>query len=493
MFFIAMASLWLNLTHKIILKSKIIYVPHNIDLEDLTRNNPPSFEFDYEYAYFILYTILKESYWKFNKITDWIDFHNYKRVRKYMVRRCSMELQLDRRDYNLHFDYLYLNNILWREQYSDNVCRSFQIAPKYFGEKIRFIKIHKSKTLRLLKPKDDARDAHYPLNKWFDTRLLINTESASESLNLSFNDDRNYYKYIKNCQLIVNLNNGDINFSRKEYSDDRLHSDFTLFPSVLRKHLRYDGQSLGEVDISSSVPFFMYYLFLSIVDINQINQEVYTNFFKKPRFYEPALKKTIGMVKLDPLEVEKFGKDILQGNYYLQFIDMFDYEYYKSNAQFVLKRDFNYSKDDKLAIVKKQILSWPNARANKFKSEQAVFKKLYPTIHDFLTKFKRRRYIARDGIFKKKAEKIAKESKIDIKETFQQHKKVSHVFLQLESYVMLDIVARKWNKSRSNLPFFTLHDCIITTKDNVEELRQFMEEVFTTVVGVSPNFKTKLF
>lgn len=191
--------------------------------------------------------------------------------------------------------------------------------------------------------------------------------------------------------------------------------------------------------------------------------------------------------------MEKFGKDILQGNYYLQFVDMFDDEYYQSNAQFVLKRDFNYSKEDKLAIVKKQILSWPNARANKFKSEQAVFKKLYPTIHDFLTKLKRRRYIARDGIFKKNAEKIAKESKIDIKQTFQQHKKVSHLFLQLESYVMLDIVARKWNKSRSKLPFFTLHDCIITTKDNVEELKRFMEEVFTTVVGLSPNFKTKLF
>jgi hypothetical protein len=172
---------------------------------------------------------------------------------------------------------------------------------------------------------------------------------------------------------------------------------------------------------------------------------------------------------------------------------MFDDEYYKSNSGYVLKRDFNYSKDDKLSIVKKQMLSWPNARVNKFKSEQAVFKKLYPTIHDFLTKFKTRRYIAREGIFKKKAEKIAKEPKIDIKETFQQHKKVSHLFLQLESYMMLDIVARKWNKSRSKMPFFTLHDCIITTKDNVEELRLFMEEVFTSIVGVSPNFKTKLF
>lgn len=475
------------------MKNKIIYVPHNLDLERIIMKNPPSFEFDYEYAYFIVYTIIKESYWKFKKITNWTEFHNYKKVRSYMVRRSSIDLQTDRRDYNLYFDYLHKNNILWRNNYSEKVCRGYQVAPKYFGVQVRFIKILKLKTIRLLKPKDDTRDVHYPLNKWFDTKLSVETDNASESLNFDFNDDRNYFKYINNCQLIVNLNNGNINFTRKEYSDDRLHSAFTKFPSILRKHLRYDGQTLGEVDISSSVPFFMYYLFLSIVDINEINQEVYTNFFRKPRFYEPALKKTVSIVELDPVEVEKFGKDILQGNYYRQFVDMFDDEYYTSNSRYELKREFNFSEEDKLKIIKTRMLSWPNARVNDFKSEQAVFKKLYPTIYDFLTKFKRRRYIAREGIFKKKAEKIAKEPKMDIKKTFQQHKKVSHLFLQLESYIMLDIVARKWNKSKSKIPFFTLHDCIITTKDNVEELRLFMEEVFISVVGVSPNFKTKLF
>lgn len=475
------------------MKNKIIYIPENLDLEQLIKDYPPNFEFDHEYAYFIVYSIIKESYWKFEKIKNWTEFHNYKKVRNYMVRRSSIDLQTDRRDYNLHFDYLYQNNILWRDNYSENVCRGYQIAPKYFGEQVRFIKIQKPKNLRLLKPKDYDREAHYPLNKWFDNKLSIDTESASESLNLSLIDNQNFFKYIKNYQLIVDLCNGNFNFTRKEFSDDRLHSAFTKFPSILRKHLRYDGQTLGEVDISSSVPFFMYYLFLSIVDINKINQVVYTNFFRKPRFYEPALKKTVGIVKLDPIEIEKFGKDILQGNYYRQFLDMFDNEYYISNSHYELKREFNFSEEDKLKIIKTRLLSWPNARVNDFKNEQAVFKKLYPTIHDFLTKFKRRRYIAREGIFKKKAEKIAKETKINIKDTFQQHKKVSHLFLQLESYVMLDIVARKWNKSRSKIPFFTLHDCIITTKENVEELKQFMEEVFISVVGVSPNFKIKLF
>ena len=172
MFFIAMASLCLLLTNKVKMKSKIIYVPHNIDLEELTKNNPPSFELDHEYAYFILYNMIKESYLKFNKITDWTEFHKYKRVRKYMVRRCSKNLQPDRHDYNLHFDYLYQNNILWRAGYSEKVYRGHQIAPEYFGEQVRFIKILKPKTIKLLNPKDDNRDTYYPLNKWFDKKAF---------------------------------------------------------------------------------------------------------------------------------------------------------------------------------------------------------------------------------------------------------------------------------------------------------------------------------
>jgi ribosomal protein S17E len=139
------------------------------------------------------------------------------------------------------------------------------------------------------------------------------------------------------------------------------------------------------------------------------------------------------------------------------------------------------------------MLSWANARNKHFPTEQAVFKQLYPTIYQFITVLKGRRYLPREGAVRKKAEKMVEKGKDKFTEKFQQHKKISHLFLQSESHIMLDNIARKLNKSQSKIPFFTLHDCIVTTKENIVELEQFMKDTFTVLIGFSPNFKTKIF
>jgi hypothetical protein len=80
-----------------------------------------------------------------------------------------------------------------------------------------------------------------------------------------------------------------------------------------------------------------------------------------------------------------------------------------------------------------------------------------------------------------------------LKKKFQKHKKAAHLFLQTESFFMLDVVARTLNKKHSKVPFFTLHDCIVTTEENLEFLESFMKETFTVTIGFAPNFKSKKF
>lgn len=110
------------------------------------------------------------------------------------------------------------------------------------------------------------------------------------------------------------------------------------------------------------------------------------------------------------------------------------------------------------------MLSWANAKNIHFLKEQAVFRQLYPTIYQFIKVFKERKYLPIEGTVRKKAEKLLSNDKNEVKKVFQQHKKVLHLFLQSESFLMLDVVVRKLNKSKSKIPFFTLHDCIVTTK-----------------------------
>jgi hypothetical protein len=171
----------------------------------------------------------------------------------------------------------------------------------------------------------------------------------------------------------------------------------------------------------------------------------------------------------------------------------FDDDYFINTAKHELKRNYDFSEQDKIAILKKRMLSWANAKNKHFLKEQAVFKQLYPTIYQFIKVFKERKYLPTEGAVRKKAEKMLSNDKSIVKEVFQQHKKISHLFLQSESFIMLDLVVQKLNKSKSKIPFFTLHDCIVTTKKNVEELNQFMKDTFTFVIGFSPEFKTKIF
>jgi hypothetical protein len=58
---------------------------------------------------------------------------------------------------------------------------------------------------------------------------------------------------------------------------------------------------------------------------------------------------------------------------------------------------------------------------------------------------------------------------------------------------MLDVLARKLNKSSGRIPFFTLQDCIITAEENLKFLEDYMEKTFLKAIGFSAEFKSKLF
>jgi hypothetical protein len=57
---------------------------------------------------------------------------------------------------------------------------------------------------------------------------------------------------------------------------------------------------------------------------------------------------------------------------------------------------------------------------------------------------------------------------------------------------MLDVVAGHLTRSTQST-VFTLHDCIVTTEENLEFLESFMKETFTVTIGFAPNFKSKKF
>lgn len=472
--------------------TKLILVPEKINLEKLLQEKPVEFDFNLDYGYSILHQILIDTSFKLDDIKNWKDFQMYKPIRKHYLKRSSKILQPQFRNYNKHLDYFCKNNIVWRDRYSESVCRKYQLAPEYFAERVRFVEITDRKVINVFfKEKNNIID-FYPLNKWLDNKLQIDAKNALKCLNSTFNSDMNWSYYLTRCRAVLGIANTHYDMSRNRYTDDRFHSSFTSIPKDLRKYLIYGNKRLGEVDISASVPFFLYCYMLYIVgDYQRIALSFFDGFFKKDRLYSQALKITKNKVKLDKDEVLRFGETLLNGTFYQQIMIYFDEVYYKRHAEYVLKGTFNNTNEDKTIIAKKMILSAINSKNSQHKETKEFMKLLYPTIMEFLEVFKTRRYL-------KKIDKIRLQGRLNISEiklkgNFEQHKKVSHLLLQLESYFMLEILTRKLNKSHSKKPFFTLHDCIVTTEENISFLKEFMRQIFISTVGFSANFKDKVF
>jgi hypothetical protein len=58
----------------------------------------------------------------------------------------------------------------------------------------------------------------------------------------------------------------------------------------------------------------------------------------------------------------------------------------------------------------------------------------------------------------------------------------------LESHTFLDVVARKLH-DEYQIPFCTIHDCIITTEENIDIVTKVIMEAFDQEFGVQPNLK----
>lgn len=61
---------------------------------------------------------------------------------------------------------------------------------------------------------------------------------------------------------------------------------------------------------------------------------------------------------------------------------------------------------------------------------------------------------------------------------------LSHILFAIESEIMINIIARGFNKiSRGKVPLFTIHDCICTTEENVDKLLNYAREKLEEVSG----------
>lgn len=477
------------------MKEYFILKPKKLNLEERAAKHNPDFKFNFDFAYFFISNIIERTQYAFDESKqkiDWNCFEEKLNIKKYFIPMNSKINQRYNQNYKKHIAFLLENffsdgRILWGEPYRKGKSFGYQLPKFYFNDELEIYKITDKHLLKQIKNNvktphiDNAvRKKYNFLINYFNKESLkiIKPEEAMKDLFTEFKETKNTKKYLSNSTEILNLLNNKFPFYHNKNTDGRIHTAITNFPKKIRKYLRYNNENLGEVDLSSSIPFIIYYILDRVVNnrVSDIIGGINNNYLLHYMLRKQS-------VALDIHEVERFGELIMNNKLYetlmTEFLDIrfFDTnlkpdEFILVNFQKEFNRPFAGDLDDLKMFSKKRILSMLFAKPNQFIHEQAIFQKHFPTIHLYLKKYK---------------QSYCKELK-----GIGQHKKLSYLGFQIESDFMLNHIARDFNNTyKRKKIIISLHDCLITQKKDVPLLYNFMRNKFLELIGYSPNLKIK--
>lgn len=71
------------------------------------------------------------------------------------------------------------------------------------------------------------------------------------------------------------------------------------------------------------------------------------------------------------------------------------------------------------------------------------------------------------------------------------HKQLAIQLHKLESNLIINTISRRILEERSSLPLYTLHDCILTNRENIDYVSQVIFDESKKLYGIAPKLKIK--
>lgn len=491
------------MTEYTILKLKSINIAERLKCFPPQHESLTIKDFNTDFAYLIIHFVLE-------KMANRIEKDGHANLYEEYNRLSSKLLEKYNKNYRFHIRYLCENfpcigNIFERHNYSENKCYGYRLRHFYYWEQLEpylitdrlLVKKLNNENRLILKP--EVENNFDFLTEYFNPkRLTIQFQDALNHNSDLLEEKGNMKNYLVDAFKILKIQNGTYYMSHNPETDGRFHSNITGFSKEFRPFLRYDGEIISEIDISASVPTFLFYLISNYKNSNsQLGKVINStkSFYSHYMFSKEA-------VSIDNKEIQDFGNSILSGEFYASFIPKLEefYKAYYTTTSFIpILDEFgkpHYTNNNSIYMTaynqwqfeeyyfpqssyqnydrksypetvpneyaKEKILSMLNAKNKIFLSEEMAFKSLYPTIFEFVCRIKEKK-----------------------------HEYFSHIMLQIESYFMLKIVARRLKNKFKKVPFLTLHDCICVKKSNLELVNEFMKTTLKTEMGFESIVKTK--
>jgi hypothetical protein len=349
-------------------------------------------------------------------------------------------------------------------------CKKYTLNVKYKFDKVLIFEI---KDITFLKRFNNKGNDETTSKKWencnilrphliecFNNKLSIKAREAYDKIKYLFYQSDTYSKAINSIQLITEFHYKQWKYSINEETDNRLHSNLTRSPKDLRKFIRYDDKPIAGVDVKTSQPYFFMALITSIV--NQ-NRDLLNNIGAKKILKADVIKKLFD-INLDKVELRKFYCSVIKKDFYSEFEKIITIEVNDNGKPIrkVQKKENPYQKNSnktkiyntKRDLVKEVVMEIFNSKPKTTIREAAQFRKEYPSIQKIFV------CLHENGI------------------------KLHQLLQQIESYVLLDCVAKEIHDKNPDMPMFSIHDCLVTTIDQVEALKSEMEKEIEKVTTI---------
>jgi hypothetical protein len=223
----------------------------------------------------------------------------------------------------------------------------------------------------------------------------------------------------------------------------RIHNNITNLPRELRKFLRWQKNPLVEIDISNCQPFLFNKLIRNYVneDIEgistMINYLSYVTTFSDILLFEYLTTKGIFYDYL----MEKFTKGYEQYDYLLE-----DLQNIEPRERFKVRffgRVFYCSESDKITT-----------------NEKETFRKLFPNVFEVILHYKKEHY-----------------------------QDLANLLQQIESEIIINRIVPKLADKK--IFALTIHDSILTTKENSVIVKSIIEQEIKNYIGLIPTIKIK--
>jgi len=463
-----------------------LFIPHNLDLTSLIYDKPPTFRnFKRDKLRYIIHLIYGIPQFKKDLLLeDFIPIN---------AQKLQAKIGKNYKDYlNYLIDDLKIvecNNHYKKGEYS----KGYRLTVPFRKSKVVGHNVVDWKFRRLLKQHKAKHNPlvgnHKYLTKWFysgklkiDMPLVKNaleTELQFKLLNKQLcNVDRKTKKtkdpwnqYNHAMISAENLDSGEFHL-QIDQNVYRLHSNLTNMRSLLRNALTYDGQKLISLDIKNSQPYLSTVLF---------NKEFWGGKYFKDK---PSLKQSFKRAQNSPtIGLFNISKDIITINQ-IKVSETDSYIMLGENGLNLVNKDFKSYTD---LVVSGQL--YPYLR-DQFKRrlniEYSSYKEVKAAV--FQVMFTDNRFF---GQIEAAPKRFFKECFPDVYDVFAQIKRKDSTFLprllqSIESYLIIDVIAKRFSIEYPKAPIFKIHDSIATTEEYIDKLHIIMHQELTKAIGNPP-------